>query len=616
MKRVTPPCPVESVSTLCRAILTVVMVAAPIAAIAQTLSLPPRPTDASSGSAFARLIARLPLAEREARIEAEILKGNVPDFLRRLQPVTTQRLIDGAAVSATFFVTPDYLAVGSEEDYFLTPLTPQAAQRIANATGCILPTPRMADAIFAAAGGKLVPSRIPPSAAMTSVEVFLQHNATVRTQRVDQLAEHPFGSLIGGHKKDVVWSNQLTNKPGKVAIYGWHQPDGQPVQPLYTGHAATWVDYSHGIRLVQASVKLDGKEYSATDVLRDPKLASLLSDEGPAMKSRYPTNNVAPANAPTLAHIPAVPATLEWKTNTAFAERAATFHALPDVRVQWNEPLALAAASLERPVTLILYALPNGSSIEQTAGRKPKPGDDWRFDIQHIAAQTRFLRAADTNRLWVAAYLEAGQKSWPAWRKAHSADSGLIPAIVEALGGRCTNPLDRLVLSGHSGGGSFIIGYLNAVENIPDRIERIAFLDANYAYDPAQGHPGKLAQWIKASDRHYLSVLAYNDAVALLDGKPFASATGGTWYRSHLMKTNLSTHFDFDRRATNGVEAISAQSNHVQFLLKENPDRKILHTLQVELNGFIQSMMSGTPLEGKGYRYFGPRAYERWIQSE
>jgi hypothetical protein len=49
-------------------------------------------------------------------------------------------------------------------------------------------------------------------------------------------------------------------------------------------------------------------------------------------------------------------------------------------------------------------------------------------------------------------------------------------------------------------------------------------------------------------------------------------------------------------------------------LLKENPERKIFHTVQVERNGFIQALLAGTADEGKGYEYFGERAYTNWIQ--
>lgn len=52
----------------------------------------------------------------------------------------------------------------------------------------------------------------------------------------------------------------------------------------------------------------------------------------------------------------------------------------------------------------------------------------------------------------------------------------------------------------------------------------------------------------------------------------------------------------------------------MKFFLKENPEKKILHTVQVERNGFIHSMLTGSAAEGRGYEYFGERAYEGMIQ--
>ena len=168
------------------------------------------------------------------------------------------------------------------------------------------------------------------------------------------------------------------------------------------------------------------------------------------------------------------------------------------------------------------------------------------------------------------------------------------------------------MLSGHSGGGSFIFGYLNSVETIPENIERIAFLDANYGYETDR-HKDKLAAWLKASQAHYLVVLAYNDAEALLDGKPFVSATGGTWGRSHLMLNDLETLMPFTKELSAGLDRSSALGGRVRFLLKDNPERKVLHTVQVEKNGFIESLLAGTKLEGVGYTYFGERAYSRFV---
>ena len=85
--------------------------------------------------------------------------------------------------------------------------------------------------------------------------------------------------MIAGIKKDVVICNAIKTKPGYVAIYGWHYLTGVRIQPLYTGHVDWYVDYSHGIRLVNTVVRVDGMAMNAYDILNDPILYKLLSDE-------------------------------------------------------------------------------------------------------------------------------------------------------------------------------------------------------------------------------------------------------------------------------------------------------------------------------------------------
>jgi hypothetical protein len=121
-------------------------------------------------------------------------------------------------------------------------------------------------------------------------------------------------------------------------------------------------------------------------------------------------------------------------------------------------------------------------------------------------------------------------------------------------------------------------------------------------------------KWLTGPGTHYLCVLAYNDAVALLNGKSFVSAAGGTWGKSHAMERDLATELKFTTQTNADFQRFNALAGRVQFILKENPEQKIYHTVQVERNGFIHSMLSGTPNEGKGYEYFGPRAYSKWIQ--
>ena len=543
--------------------------------------------------------------------------GNVPNFLRNLCPIQVTNVVSGRTDHATFYGTPDYLAVGSDDDYFLTPISPYTAQKIADIAGCSLPTPKMVDDIYAIASVKLAPSPIPPSTAMTTVPVFSNHNAIVKTQRAEYLKDFPLGVVVAGHQKDVVISAKLASAPGKVAIYGWHRTNGSPIQPLYLGHAATWVDYSQCTRLVQNQMSVNGTNTTIARVLADPVLSTILSNEGLITTPRYQTNELPsnPTNSISISlskHLRAANFSGFLATNS-FNECIASFTIDPEIRVLINAPATNSACASNR-VFLVFYALPNGNTIEQTIGKVPGEGDDWHYDIQHIGAQTRFLRSVLPDKSIVVVYLENNLQGWPAWRKKYG--DKLIPDVVSRVKDLFATNDIQVVLNGHSGGGSFIFGYINAVERIPDDIVRIDFLDSTYAYDRKLGHQDKLVHWLRMDSHRYLCVLAYDDAANLLNGKPFVSATGGTWGKSHALQRDLAESFNFTSRTNGNFERFSALDGHVQFILRDNPERKILHTTQVELNGFIHSMVSGTANESRGYEYFGERAYSKWIDTE
>ncbi len=255
------------------------------------LKITPRHENALSGSAFAESIKSMALAQREQAILDEIKQGNMPAFLRDLVAVETSMTIADSNYSLTFFVMPDYLSIGSESDHFLMPMTPILAQKVMDELGGVLPTRKMVDLIWAASTVKLTPEPIPPSAAMVTVGVFLEHHSIVETSRGAFLSDHPLGSLVSGHKKDVILSNQIASKPEKVSIYGWHYSTGDPIQPLYSGHANWYADYSHGIRFIVNRCLLNDSVLELTQILRDPNLYRLISDETGAMETtRYDTS--------------------------------------------------------------------------------------------------------------------------------------------------------------------------------------------------------------------------------------------------------------------------------------------------------------------------------------
>lgn len=260
---------------------------------------------------------------------------------------------------------------------------------------------------------------------------------------------------------------------------------------------------------------------------------------------------------------------------------------------------------------LILYALPNGNTTAQTMGKKLQPGDDWHYDIQHIKAQTEFLREKLKENIAVA-YLENDFKSWPSWKQKHSNFRKEIQNLVDSISGLVPSKNKTIYLNGHSGGGSFIFGYLDGVEKIPSSIERITFLDSDYGYDTT--YTPKFISWLKANKKATLTVFAYNDSVALYNGKPIVSEKGGTWYRSHLMMQNFQNNFSFHQTRNDSLIFYRSNNNQVAFFFKTNPERKIFHTQQVELNGFIHSILYRTKKESEGYEYFGQRAYSKLIQ--
>lgn len=246
----------------------------------------PTPTPATNrltGSAFYRQAAAYNWQRRDSLAVAEILAGGVPPFLTKLVPVnvSVHDSVTGKIIRANFYVTPDYLSMGTDDDWARICVTPMAAQRIADSLGCFLPTKGMVDVIYRAADVKLEPT--PLYAFRDSTPTMYHHHLIIEGQRKGRKG------LIAGIKKDVVVSGKILRdtKPNGVAIYGWHKPDGKPIQPLYTGHINWYVDYSHGIRLVWRMIKVNGKWMNYVDVLKHPVYKHLLCNETDCDFYRY-----------------------------------------------------------------------------------------------------------------------------------------------------------------------------------------------------------------------------------------------------------------------------------------------------------------------------------------
>ena len=172
----------------------------------------------------------------------------------------------------------------------------------------------------------------------------------------------------------------------------------------------------------------------------------------------------------------------------------------------------------------------------------------------------------------------------------------------------------QIVLDGHSGGGSFVFGFINSVKNIPANINRISYLDSEYDYTDSLKHGEKLIRWLNSKPDHFLCAIAYDDRDVIINGKDIGTIEGGTYYRSTLMEKRLSKSFHFKDESDSLFVKYTALNGRIKFFLKRNPDHLMWHTLLVEKNGFIESILSGTKYEDQGYQFWGWRAYSQYIQ--
>ncbi|GMV97817.1 MAG: hypothetical protein AMXMBFR83_21720 [Phycisphaerae bacterium] len=295
-----------------------------------------------------------------------------------------------------------------------------------------------------------------------------------------------------------------------------------------------------------------------------------------------------------------------------FGEQIRRYRVEPEVSVHVNAP---AAFDFDKPTRLILYALPNGNTTAQTIGCQPRAGLDWHYNIQHIGAQTRRLREVIADENIVIAYLEADGRAWPSWKRRHEDYRVLIPRVVRSVRDQLPGPPAAIDLSGHSGGGSFILGYIDAAEAIPPEVRRIEFLDSNYGYSDEAGHGDKLVAWLKARPDHCLSVICYDDREIELDGRKVVGPTGGTWRPTLRLLERLRKDFDLAEAPAKEAHRYRGLEGRIDVIMHPNPQNRILHTALVgEMNGFIHASTSGTRHENVAGVFNGGVAYARWIQ--
>ena len=246
--------------------------------------------ETKGGSVFYEQVRTLSFEEREEMAVKEILSGNIPEFLKSyVTIISNEKDANGDEHEVTLYVSPDYLSVGNSLDYFIIPLSPMASTKIATTLDASLPTPKLVDLIYEKATLKLEPfNYIPRGNRNETPDLIYDHSKVIQAQI--KAAGYSPGVFVAGTKKDLVISSKLadTARQHHVTIYGWHRLNGKAIQPVYNGHINTYVDYSHGTRLISNKVLIDGIEHNYSDILKNRLLYTLLSNEKePLSKTSY-----------------------------------------------------------------------------------------------------------------------------------------------------------------------------------------------------------------------------------------------------------------------------------------------------------------------------------------
>lgn len=269
------------------AIVTEMVPSVPVEPIVLPL---PRPASPMGGSQFAQTIMNRRDRDRENQTLLTILEGHVPESMRTMSIIEHEfKDVDGRDHVLGLQVTQDYMTIGTDDDRLRMPMYPGTMQVIADRLGCMMPTSLIVDIIWKHAN-KVEPQPWGPpyDSTMSLTERYVAHNSriesTMKSKKIDPK------SLVAGHKKDVVLSNQLIQFEQSVFIYGWHGLDGRPIQglPLFKGHSNNYADYSHGSRLVARDCVLDGQVDDLCRIARDPVLHVGVSREGPLQLDRQP----------------------------------------------------------------------------------------------------------------------------------------------------------------------------------------------------------------------------------------------------------------------------------------------------------------------------------------
>lgn len=239
--------------------------------------------------------------EREQMVLNHVLQGNVPSWFQRWCVVPI--VVAGKDITGEFYCSPDFLCVGRDDDWVRVRINPVTAELIGEHASAVLPTRKMVKVIYA--HSRMVVAQTwgeddhkkwdyPNKGKCYGGSMMY----TARWRPHDQMIAGAMGTfrldedvLYAGHMKNMVMGEGLERKKGStVGIYGWFRSDGSVIQGEtvnWGSHEWEYTDYSHGFRLIHEDMLVNSITMNVREVLKDPELAPLISDEGALTRVSY-----------------------------------------------------------------------------------------------------------------------------------------------------------------------------------------------------------------------------------------------------------------------------------------------------------------------------------------
>jgi hypothetical protein len=323
---------------------------------------------AMTGSEFLKQMWDVVDPHRDALALKQMLDGNTPNFLNNMRACTTEAIIDGKYYRCTYQVMPQYLAIGSDADFVLWPLTQPSLQAFCNAKMLTfsdgssaqrfyIPTRKIVKNTWKQSDCKIIPQPISRVSSSNPTGHPGTKTETIATeQKMINAAMMAAGCNLRAFSRPKKAYIVRPNLDGRhMAFGGWFYPGGNAtasgkpfllsgdppyrtdvnlgggsygsqIQPWDSDfHEDTYEDYSHGCDLVYYQCDVNGMSFTFDELCNHPKLHVLVSDEG-AFNPRFP--NAGPNALPALnktGRMPPAETVAEAKTNVAsYAANAAS----------------------------------------------------------------------------------------------------------------------------------------------------------------------------------------------------------------------------------------------------------------------------------------------------